>query len=308
MDWWGKEPSTTARPPDPALALLQQLVDDIDELPAYVPKRNYAARRRDAHPPHALDFNETRALFAENLTALLEGGYLDDALGPSCCDAAEPQDGQLVLQGLVDLDAPLWPISDDVVSAWDEDTFLSVIEAYFDLVARPRRRTWHDYCREWDYEDFSRPVGQEVYLWKVNILLERSTIPLSLSAGGLDRGQLVTRVDDPRADLYELPSQMTQAYEADDVAHAIQLWRSRHASRADKRDAVTRLANLLEPHRPLLAQGVGKPDTDALFNIANNFDLRHHNARQHRDYPEEVLDWLFWWYLATLELATRLTA
>ncbi|MGW1616541.1 hypothetical protein ACWCQZ_45340 [Streptomyces sp. NPDC002285] len=41
----------------------------------------------------------------------------------------------------------------------------------------------------------------------------------------------------------------------------------------------------------------------ALFEIANRYDLR-----QRGDYGEPFLDWIFWWYLATVELANRITA
>ena len=49
-------------------------------------------------------------------------------------------------------------------------------------------------------------------------------------------------------------------------------------------------------------------DEDALFHIANKFDLRHRNDKQHTDYNPAFRDWVFWWYLATIELTDRLIA
>jgi hypothetical protein len=36
------------------------------------------------------------------------------------------------------------------------------------------------------------------------------------------------------------------------------------------------------------------------------FDLRHRNDKQHSDYDPAFRDWVFWWYLATVELTNRL--
>lgn len=49
-------------------------------------------------------------------------------------------------------------------------------------------------------------------------------------------------------------------------------------------------------------------DEGALFLIANQLNLRHRRVDQRSDYDEVHLDWLFWWYLATLDLTDRLLA
>jgi len=45
-----------------------------------------------------------------------------------------------------------------------------------------------------------------------------------------------------------------------------------------------------------------------LFHIANQFGIRHQTAGQLRDYDPMFLEWIFWWYLATIELTDRLLA
>jgi hypothetical protein len=49
-------------------------------------------------------------------------------------------------------------------------------------------------------------------------------------------------------------------------------------------------------------------DEDALLTIANRFDLRHSNEKQHTDYDPAFREWVFWWYLATVDLTNRLLA
>jgi hypothetical protein len=44
-----------------------------------------------------------------------------------------------------------------------------------------------------------------------------------------------------------------------------------------------------------------------LFNIANNFGIRHYNEKQKTNYDQEVwLDWIFYYYLATINTIIRL--
>jgi hypothetical protein len=92
------------------------------------------------------------------------------------------------------------------------------------------------------------------------------------------------------------------------VAHAIALFRKRDATEQDERSAILALAQVLEERRQLLKTSLFSDDEGALFIIANRFDLRHSNERQHTDYDPAFREWAFWWYLATVELTDRLLA
>jgi hypothetical protein len=49
-----------------------------------------------------------------------------------------------------------------------------------------------------------------------------------------------------------------------------------------------------------------KKDEGALFQIANEFDLRHRKVDQKRDYDKDLyFDWVFHWYLSTIRLFDR---
>ena len=65
---------------------------------------------------------------------------------------------------------------------------------------------------------------------------------------------------------------------------------------------------MLEDRRNLLKAHLFTEDENALFHIANKFDLRHRNDRQHTEYDPAFRDWVFWWYLSTIELTDRLLA
>jgi hypothetical protein len=66
------------------------------------------------------------------------------------------------------------------------------------------------------------------------------------------------------------------------------------------------LADVLESLRPRLKSVISSRDEGDLFNIANNFGIRHKNDRQKTKYDENLwLSWMFYFYLATLHLAIR---
>ena len=94
----------------------------------------------------------------------------------------------------------------------------------------------------------------------------------------------------------------------DEVGHAVALFRSRDADIASKRSAIVALAGVLENRRELIKTSLLRKDEGALFELANEFDLRHRKPDQRGDYDEAFLDWIFYWYLATVELTDRVLA
>ncbi|MGW1062559.1 hypothetical protein [Micromonospora rubida] len=119
---------------------------------------------------------------------------------------------------------------------------------------------------------------------------------------------MVQLVDNDRRVLVERALRSPDPKAGDQVQHAIALFRGRTATTQDKRSAVVTLAHVLERRRRLLKAELLRGDEGALFHIANEFAIRHENERQKSDYDLVFLDWIFWWYLATIELTDRLLA
>ena len=299
--------------PSPRAQLVAGLVRDTAQLPRYVPRQYYSARRNPS-PDTPLTPAQTKTAYAEVIAALARTGYFHDAFGSSCVDDADnpAEQGQKELSSLLDTDCPMWPLGRDngelsgVEQDWSEDLFFDVIEALHDLVARPRWRGWHEFDQHWDYRDFARAPGQAVYRWKVNELLFRSEVLLQLADSGSDCGRLVHAPGDARDDLLRRAVQSPEPKVRDLVDHAVAQFRGRGATFLAKREATKTLADVLEHRRALLKSELFKKDEDALFQIANHFEIRHINERQKGDYDPAFLDWVFWWYLATIELTDRL--
>ncbi|MCF7547355.1 hypothetical protein [Pseudonocardia sp. WMMC193] len=282
---------------DALLERLPQLREHHEPRP-YWPDRQRARRAQDAPG----DETSVRRRFARLIEELREGGLFGRELPPDCVDA-DPVDEADVLEARLGMPG-LWPLQPE---NWDADTFYGLIEVFHDLAVRPRERWFHSYngCG-WHYSVFNTDTGRALYRWQINRLLERAGLPLRLAESGEDIGRLVHVTDPGRAEL--LDRALTRERIDDDtgvtarVRHAISLFRRRDTTEHDKRSAVIALAGILEERRDLIRAELGRKDEGALFALANEFAIRHQRRGQQGDYDPAFLDWIFWWYLGTVEL------
>jgi hypothetical protein len=191
----------------------------------------------------------------------------------------------------------------------DARHFCDLVEVFHDIVARPSSRWYHDYAGcGWHYSAFATGPARRLYRWRVNRLLAASTLGLRLADSGEDLGRLVRVEPTGLEDLPEKALEEATPDTADRVLHAIALFRSRTAGVEERRSAIIALAGILEERRTLLKKELVTKDEGALFQIANTFAIRHQRADQRGDYDRAFLDWLFWWYLATVQLTNQLLA
>ncbi len=329
LDPWLADGYRLAAAPEPfgqraAARLVEELARDVSGLPQHQPRPLFRQRQRVVET-RPLTVAECRERYARLIGELTRLGYFEDAFGSECSDSRDnpSEEGQRVLAERLELpDVRLWPpvqvwsnVFEDGSSAvhegWSDEVFYDVIEALDELVARPRQRSWHSHHEEWDYADYSRSAGQAVYRWRVNALLDQSDVPLRVAGSGSDAGLLVHATGDPRDDLTDRALDTADNRDRAEVAHAVALFRGRAVSREEKRSAIFTLGRVLEERRPLIYANLVKKDAGALFQIANEFDLRHRRASDHGkpqrdDYDDAFLDWVYWWYLSTVELTNQL--
>jgi hypothetical protein len=267
----------------------------------YWPQRRGSGLSHDGSTPR-----DTRRDFARIVGEFEDKGYLVEVFGEECVDdGSELPDASEVVDRRLGI-PDLWPLTP---GTWDEDTFYGLIEVFHDLVSRPRMRRYHSYSGcGWHHSEFHNGPARVLYRWKVNQLLRSAGIEYELAAEGEDLGRLVAVTDDARSQLVHRALNDSPRDTTASVRHAIALFRGRDTSAESKRSAIFNLARILEERRALIKEHLHKKDEGALFQIANNFDLRHSNAGQQGEYDGAFLDWIFWWYLATVELTNRLIA
>jgi len=305
-DPWGTPPV----PPDVDLedeqGFLDRLIAELPQLREHHEPAPYWPARHGRQ--HAVSSTATAAQrFAALIRDLHTRGYFDRTLPPLCVDDRDPIDESAVLAERLGL-PELWPLRPE---NWDEDTFFGLVEVFHDLAVRPRERNLHSYngCG-WHYSGFGTDTGRARYRWRVNRLLASAGVGLRLAEDGEDTGRLVRTVDDARTDLVERALAAPSETGGDRVQHAIARFRQRGATAEDKRMAVIALFGVLEQRSVLLkaTEQITSKDESDLFNIANNFALRHHDVQQKRDYDPIFLDWMFWWYLAAIEVTNQVLA
>ncbi len=272
------------------------------------PRRYFSARSGRQPDALALDLPMLKRLFRAVYEQLEREGYFQQALGYYCVDARQIHGacgadvGAFFLRRLRKGD--LWPI-EERLAEYREDDLFDVIELLFDLVSCPDKGYHHTFSDcGWHYDTFDRRRGQERLRAEINDLLADYQDGWELSR----RGEILARGKTGLRELFttELPKSVDRTNVKARVEHSVLQFRRRGSSLDDRRQAVRELADVLEFLRPQLKQVMTKRDEGDLFNIANNFGLRHHNDRQQTDYDHAIWQsWMFHFYLATIHMATR---
>lgn len=258
------------------------------------------------------DLDTMRKLFREVFTYFENEGYFQQSLGYDCVDAGfvagtlgQSTEGALLLALRKPNMAPIrWRIP-----FYEEDDLFDVIEFLFDHCSKPLDRHYHAFNNcGWHTnpttDGFDRPAGQAEYRQKLTPLLEAYGPGYELSAAG----EVLALADPGLAPLLDAPLPAADKDKVRVRVEAAQVKFRRHGStESDRRDAIRDLADVLEFLRPQLDGVLANKDDAALFNIANNFGIRHHNVSQQDTYDKAIwYSWIFYFYLATIHAVVRL--
>jgi SCO1/SenC len=273
--------------------------------------RRYYSVRTGSNPlAGGFDLDTMRSLFREIFIYFEDEGYFQESLGYDCVDA----DGGFIagklgrsIEGALLLalrKQNLAPIRQRIAFYEEEDLF-DVIEFLFDHCSKPVDRHYHSYNNcGWHCHTFDRDPGRAEFREKIGELLGAYDSGYELSAAG----EVLALGDPGLAPLHDAPLPTPDADNVASRVAAAQAKFRRHSSTvSDRRDAVRDLADVLEYLRPQLDGVLTNKDDAALFTIANNFAIRHHNAKQQGTYDKAIWhSWMFYFYLATIHAAVRL--
>jgi hypothetical protein len=235
---------------------------------------------------------------------LEEAGYFQQSFGKACTDGfqsgsiTDPEMDILLAIGKENL----WPVYTHGAEYAEDDLF-DLIEYLHQHVSSPLKGNYH----EWNncgmhYSTFDKALGQQHFLEKVNALLGHYVEKFELSKEGL----VLRRVEEGFEQIFaaQVPTQDSRIETR--IASAIAQFRRRGSTHADRRQAVRDLADILELLRPQVKAFLTSKDEGDLFQIANNFGIRHYNDKQQTNYDEALwFSWMFYFYLATIHVITR---
>jgi len=270
-------------------------------------KPYYSARKGRVVNPE-LQLVHLRRLFVSVYTLFEERGYFQQHLGINCVDGfiagTVGTDVEMYVLRKLRKDKlwPIWMYSD----AYTEDDVFDIIEFLYDYASKPTDKgSYHDWNEcGYHYTEFDAVRGKNEFRSEVNDFLRDYSSGFELSA----TGEILTL---PSSDLRpilaaDLPSVDPTNVDAR-IAAAVEKFRRRSSLPEDRRDAIRDLADVLEFLRPKLKEVLTTKDEKDLFNIVNNFGIRHHNAAQQTHYDKGIwYNWMFYFYLATIHAVARM--
>lgn len=265
----------------------------------------YSIRTGKNKNTNGFQLKEILVLFERLYAELISDGYFSENFGFHCVDqgfiAGNIKDVSFDIFVKLRKDG-LWPIHNKC-QFYVEDDLFDMIEYLFTTVSKPI----HGYMHSWDdcgmhWETFNKSDGESYFRTRINALLNLYVNKFELSQDG----EVLSKPDEGfetifQADIPTLDKRVNKL-----ISAAISKFRRHGASLDDRRHAVTDLAGVLENLRPKMKATLTKADERDLFDIANNFGIRHHNDKQKTGYDQALwLSWMFYFYLSTIHVVLR---
>lgn len=274
-------------------------------------EKGYYSVRTGKHPLGAkLDLSALKKLVASIHRQFQNRDYFQESFGYECVDVGDVpgtlgEDVEGVMLVLLRKE-DIWPIWKQIES-YSEDDLFDVIEFLYDNVSKPVDGYYHSYGNcGMHYSTFNRTEGQAEFRAALNPILASYEEGFQLS----EDGEVLTMPETGMSQLLEatLPKHDPNNIEAR-IEAATNRFRRHKSSLEDRKHALRDLADVLEFLRPQVASVLTSKDEADLFNIANNFGIRHHNDKQKTNYDAAIwYSWMFYYYLATIHACLRLIA
>jgi hypothetical protein len=266
----------------------------------------YFSQRAGSHPnPDGLCFTAIVDLFKRVFMQLEADGYFTEAFGFECVDAGRIE-GAIRDVGLEILltvrKNHLWPITTKAAD-YNEDDLFDVIEFLYQHVSKPIDGTFHNWNNcGMHWTAFNKAEGQKEYRDRINRVLAHYEKKFEISAGG----EVLLKAEPGFDRIFAADVPTSDAKVGDRIDAAVLRFRRHGSTFDDRRQAVRDLADVLEYLRPQVKNLLSSSDESDLFNIANNFGIRHHNERQKTSYDAQLwLPWMFYFYLSTIHVLLR---
>lgn len=272
-------------------------------------KRTYYSVRAGLKPQDVkIDFEILKKMFLVLYKRLANEGYFQKYFGIDCLDG--------FIEGILgeDIDVimflnlrkeNLYPIYEKLPN-YTEDDFFDVLEFLHDHCSKGINGVYHSWNNcGYHYQEFNDHEGQKYFRELINPLLADYKDGYEIS----ENGEILVLSDNGLSNLFKADIPTTDAENITNKINSSILKFRRHKSTLDDRkEAIRELVDVLEYVRPEIKKHLNKKDENDIFNIANNFAIRHHNTDQKTEYDKAIwYSWIFYFYLATLHAILRIT-
>lgn len=272
-------------------------------------KRNYySVRTGKISPDQQVNFEVLKKLFSVTYNKLNADGYFQKYFGIDCQDGYIPGELGEEIEAMMFVNLRkdnLYPIYQNLPN-YTEDDFFDVIEFLHDHCSKGLNGHYHSWNNcGYHYEEFNDIEGQKHFRELLNPILREYKDGFEIS----ESGEILILSDNGLTNLFEadIPTNDKENI-SNNINSAILKFRRHKSTLDDRREAIRELADVLEFLRPAIKEHLNKKDENDLFNIANNFGIRHHNKDQQTEYDKAIwYSWIFYYYLATLHAVLRMT-
>jgi len=272
-------------------------------------KRNYySVRTGKISPDQQINFEVLKKLFSVTYNKLNSDGYFQKYFGINCQDGYIPGELGEEIEAMMFVNLRkdnLYPIYTNLPN-YTEDDFFDVIEFLHDHCSKGLNGHYHNWNNcGYHFKEFKDFEGQKYFRELLNPILREYKDGFEMS----ESGEILILSDNGLSNLIEadIPTNDKDNI-SNKINSAILKFRRHKSTLDDRRDAIRELADVLEFLRPAIKEHLNKKDENDLFNIANNFGIRHHNKDQQTEYDKAIwYSWIFYYYLATLHAVLRMT-
>ena len=252
-----------------------------------------------------LPLDDVVDLFIRVFRQMESDGYFSEAFGYWCVDAGNVPGNirDIELEILLKIrKRDLWPV-DEFYTRYSEDDFLDMIEFLYQYVSKPIDGTMHSFNNcGMHWETYNQQLGQREFAEKINNLLEHYKQRFELS----EKGEVLHKPEAGFESIFNADVPSKDGNVVSRISSATERFRRHGASIDDRRQAVRDLADVLEYLKKDIQKSLTNQDEKDIFNIANNFGIRHHNDRQKTGYDAAIwLSWMFYFYLSTIHVVLR---
>lgn len=268
----------------------------------------YSVRTGKISPEQEINFEVLKKCFLLTYRKLHTDGYFQKYFGIDCTDGYIEGDlgGEIDAIVFINLRKDnLWPVVKNLPN-YTEDDFFDMLEFLHDHCSKGLNGYHHNWNEcGYHYEEFNDLEGQKYFRELLNPILREFQNGFEIS----EKGEILILSDAGLSNLFEADiPEKDQENITDKMNEAIIKFRRHRSTLEDRRSAVRELVDVLEFLKPEIKKTLNRKDETDLFNIANNFGVRHHNAGQQTEYDKSIwYSWMFYFYLATIHSVLRLT-